>query len=215
MAEFQLDTVDALMARYAAGMLPEPARVLVEAHLEMKSVNHSKVSVFEAAAGTVVESMEPNALASRDETLKRIFAAPLLESSGRPNAARDVGGLPRAIRAFVGMDLSEIPWRRKLPGFKEYDMGKIDGWEVSFLHIRAGRTMPAHTHEGYELTLILDGNFTDSRGRFAKGDIAVADDSVDHRPVAGPERPCIAFAVCDAPLKLTGSFRQLLGDLIG
>jgi putative transcriptional regulator len=47
------------------------------------------------------------------------------------------------------------------------------------------------------------------------GDISVADDSVHHRPVAENNRPCIAFSVLDAPIKLTGSFRQIIADLIG
>jgi putative transcriptional regulator len=113
------------------------------------------------------------------------------------------------------MDLEDIPWRTKLPGFKEYDLGEIDGLETSLFWIRPGRAIPAHTHRGVELSLILDGAFTDLRGRFGPGDISVADDSIDHRPVAEKKRPCIGFAVVDQPLKLTGSLTQMLGDIIG
>jgi putative transcriptional regulator len=81
--------------------------------------------------------------------------------------------------------------------------------------IRAGRALPAHTHKGMELILILDGAFNDERGRFARGDISIADETVDHRPVAEKDRACIAFGVSDGPIKLTGSFRQIIGDLIG
>ncbi len=44
-----------------------------------------------------------------------------------------------------------------------------------------------------ELILILDGAFRDERGRFGPGDISVADATVDHRPVAEKDRPCIAL----------------------
>lgn len=215
MADLQLDTVDALMARYAAGVLPDPARVLVEAHLEMKSDNWRKVAGFEVLAAGILEDAEPVALRSRDRALDAIFsAAPInvvTAAAKRPRA----GLLPRALQDFIGFDVDEIPWKSKLPGFKEFNLGRVDGCDVSLFWIRAGRAVPAHTHEGYELSLILDGAFNDSRGRFAKGDISVADERVDHRPVAEKQRPCIGFAVSDAPLKLTGSLGQLLGDLIG
>lgn len=215
MADAQLDTVDALMARYAAGILPEPARVLVAAHLDMQAANRPKVGEYETVVGDILERIEPVSFSSRDEALKAIFdAAPIAQP--QPLPARPVGALlPKAIRDLAGMEVEDIPWKTKLPGFKEYSLGKIDGCDVSFFWIRPGRAVPAHTHEGYELSLILDGAFNDRRGRFAKGDISVADESIDHRPVAEKIGPCIGFAVSDAPLKLTGSFRQLIGDLIG
>ncbi|KQV31272.1 transcriptional regulator [Rhizobium sp. Root73] len=215
MADVQLDTVDALMARYAAGVLPEPARVLVEAHLEMQSVNRPRVAEYETVAGDILEHMEPVSFRSRDSALRAIFAAPPLAAAKVAPVQPASAFFPKAIRDFAGLDATEIPWKRKLPGFKEYSLGKIDGCDVSFFWLKPGRVIPAHTHEGYELSLVLDGAFNDTRGRFAKGDISVADESIDHRPVAESECPCIGFAVFQAPLKLTGSWKQLLGDLIG
>ncbi len=215
MADVQLDTVDALMARYAAGILPEPARVLVEAHLEMQSVNRPKIAEYETVAGDILEHMEPVSLTSRDQALRAVFAAAPLAMANATPARPENAFFPKAIRDFAGLDATEIPWKRKLPGFKEYSLGKIDGCDVSFFWLKPGRVIPAHTHEGYELSLVLDGAFNDTRGRFAKGDISVADESIDHRPVAEAECPCIGFAVFQAPLKLTGSWKQLLGDMIG
>ena len=129
-------------------------------------------------------------------------------------ASAKPSSLPVALREFIGMELDEIPWRSKMPGFKEYDLGEIDGLETSLFWIRPGRVIPAHTHKGVELSLILEGAFNDTRGRFGPGDLSVADDSVDHRPVAEKDRPCIGFAVVDQPLKFTGSLSQMLGDII-
>ncbi|WP_426236377.1 cupin domain-containing protein [Pararhizobium sp. DWP1-1-3] len=215
MAEVQLDTVDALMARYAAGVLPEPARVLVEAHLQMQSVNRPKVAEYEMVVGGILEHMEPVSLKSRDTALRAVFAAAAVAVADTTFEQPETALFPKAIRDFAGLDAAEIPWKRKLPGFKEYSLGKIDGCDVSFFWLKPGRVIPAHTHEGYELSLVLDGAFNDTRGRFAKGDISVADESIDHRPVAEAECPCIGFAVSQAPVKLTGSWRQLLGDMIG
>ncbi|KQV83669.1 ChrR family anti-sigma-E factor [Rhizobium sp. Root1220] len=215
MVHEHIDTVDALMAHYVAGSLPEPARVLVESHLEMKADHRGLVTDLELLAGEALEQMSAAPISDRDARLAAIFASSRpLESSAQLNNQTDKGVFPRAIRNLVGFDVDTVPWKTKLPGFREY-CTDIDGCEVSLMWIKPGRALPAHTHKGMELTLILDGAFNDARGRFGPGDISVADESVDHRPVAEKDRPCIAFSVLDAPIKLTGSFRQIIGDLIG
>ena len=214
MVHEHIDTIDVLMAHYVAGSLPEPARALVRSHLEMKADNRSLVSGLELLAGEALESAPEAAISDRDQQLAAIFASapPELEPSAIKRPAQAL--FPRALRDLVGFEAEDAPWRRRLPGFKEYSLD-MDGCEVSLMWIKPGRALPAHTHTGMELILILDGAFNDERGRFGPGDISIADETVDHRPVAEKDRPCIAFAVSDGPVKLTGSFRQMIGDLIG
>jgi putative transcriptional regulator len=215
MVHEHIDTVDALMAHYVAGSLLEPARVLVESHLEMKADHRLLVSDLEALAGEALEQIPETAIGDREARLAAVFAsAPPAEDHAPADLQAHGGFFPKAIRNLLGYDVDTVPWKTKLPGFKEYSTD-IDGCEVSLMWIKAGRALPAHTHKGMELTLILDGAFNDARGRFGPGDISVADESVDHRPIAEKDRPCIAFSVLDAPVKLTGSLRQLIGDLIG
>ncbi|WP_411197009.1 ChrR family anti-sigma-E factor [Rhizobium sp.] len=214
MVHEQIDTIDALMAHYVAGSLPDPARVLVQSHLEMKPDHRSLVNSLELLAGEALESVQQASIADRDRRLAAIFASasPIMEPTAikRPEYAL----FPPTLRDFVGFEAEDVPWRTRLPGFKEYPLD-MDGCEVNLMWIRPGRALPAHTHKGMELILILDGAFNDERGRFGPGDISIADETVDHRPVAEKDRPCIAFAVSDGPVRLTGSFRQMIGDLIG
>jgi putative transcriptional regulator len=82
---------------------------------------------------------------------------------------------------------------------------------VRLLAIEPGKRMPRHTHEGQELTLVLQGSFADATGAYAKGDVATADASIDHQPQAGGRELCLCLAVEDAPLRLTGFNGALLG----
>ncbi|EJT06053.1 transcriptional regulator [Rhizobium sp. CCGE 510] len=214
MVHEQIDTIDALMAQYVAGSLPEPARALVQAHLEMRPDNRSLVNSLELLAGEALENLAEAAIADRDRRLAAIFSSASLLSAPRAPSRPRNALFPQALRDLVGFEVEDVPWRKRLPGFKEYCLD-MDGCEVNLMWIRAGRALPAHTHKGMELILILDGAFNDERGRFGPGDISIADETVDHRPVAEKDRPCIAFAVSDGPVRLTGSFRQMIGDLIG
>lgn len=209
-----IDTIDTLMARYVAGALPLPARVLVESHLEINGANRGLVGGLEALAGDALEAEEPVTIADRADRLQAIFgsAQPI---QAQPATAPGSDGLPLALRDLLGVGLDRVPWHTKLPGIREHHIGDFDGCEASLFWFKAGRRLPAHTHEGSELTLVIDGAFTDTRGRFARGDISVADPSVDHRPVADKGKPCIAFIVTDAPLKLTGPLYQRLTDILG
>ena len=208
-----MNSIDTLLASYAGGMLPAPAHMLVESHLQIKTSNRQFVSGLEGVVGEALDEVEPRAISNRNERLDAIFAAP------EPNIIRTTdrldGVFPPSLRNFVGFDADEVPWQTKLPGFREYDLGEVDGCHVNLFWIRPGRTIPGHTHEGSELTLVLDGAFTDVTGRYGRGDISIADESIDHRPVADQERPCICLAVIDGDLRLTGSIGQRLGDLLG
>lgn len=208
-----IESLDGLFARYVAGSLPEPARILVAAHLSIKPEQNHIVSALEDLAGDELSALVSDQIGNREARLAAVFDAPKLTEMQEKRS--ESGILPQELRSFVGFDLENIPWRTKMPGYREFSLGEIDGCEAKMLWIKAGRKMPAHTHEGSEITLVIDGAFSDSAGCYGRGDISLADDDVDHSPVAEEGRPCICFAVTDAPLRLTGSYRQFFSDFIG
>lgn len=201
--------LDELLAGFAAGTLAEPAQALVGAHLELSDDNRDYVASLEALAGLGIEEAQPVALCDRDDALAAIFASEPISvdtasaATGNVNESRDPR-LPESLRRIVGGSLDGVAWKTLLPGVKECKFGEIDGCVASLLWVRAGRAMPSHTHEGTELTLVLQGGFKDSDGHFERGDIAFADQEVDHKPIADEGEDCICFAVTEGSLRLTG-----------
>jgi putative transcriptional regulator len=61
----------------------------------------------------------------------------------------------------------------------------------------------------------LKGGFTDASGHYSRGDIAIADADIDHRPRADEGDDCICFVVNDAALKLTGPVARFFNHLTG
>ncbi len=76
----ELETIDALLAHYASGLLPEPARVIVEAHLEIKAANRPLVSVFDEVGGDMLMT----GAAGADQPARRAASTPSLP----PNPCR-------------------------------------------------------------------------------------------------------------------------------
>ena len=73
--------------------------------------------------------------------------------------------------------------------------------------------MPDHGHSGTELTLVLQGAFRDASDRFGPGDVEIATEADEHKPVAEAGLDCICLAATDAPLRFTGMLPRLLQPL--
>ena len=202
--------IDALLASYCAGALDKPTHALVASHLLLSPANRRFVAALESLAAGEVEQLAPSPLNDRDERLAAIFASAAPRSAPAPSSL-----LPAPLLRLVGSDVRDIKWRTKLPGVREYRVRDSDHVEASLLWIAAGRRMPSHTHDGSEVTLVLSGAFSDVTGRYGRGDIAIAEADLDHRPLTGEGDDCLCFAVTDAPLRLTGPVGRLLDRFFG
>ncbi|MEM0899165.1 MAG: ChrR family anti-sigma-E factor [Pseudomonadota bacterium] len=214
MGNSEIDTLDVLLSGYVSGTLPAPLHIMVDAHLELSPKSRPLVASMDHAAGDMLREFETSSVSNRDSRLQAIFDSAPQSTDSMLRDAGQQSKLPRSLRNFVGYDVDDVPWKSVMPGFKEFDLDDMDGFHVSMFWIKPGRTIPAHTHEGSEITLVLDGAFTDERGRFGRGDISVADDQINHRPTAERGAPCIGFTVNDGPLRLTGPLHQRLGDIL-
>jgi putative transcriptional regulator len=177
-----------LLAAHAAGTLSEPFAVLVASHLQMRAERADAVSMLD-------HERRPRHLLPDLEQLN-VF-------------------MPLALRTYVGRQLDALEWRTILPGLERCRIVRDAGAEASFLRCRPGTAIPAHTHKGREAVLVLQGSFHDRNGHYAVGDIAVADDTIDHRPVADGSVACITFVVLEAPVRLTGPLGRLLQRIFG
>jgi putative transcriptional regulator len=203
--------LDALLAGFAAGSLSPSLHRLVAAHLAIKPDNRRFVRMLEESAARQVEAAAPVPVKDREARLDAIFSA---HDRTTPARRRD-GVIPAPLVDFIGGDLADLEWKTLLPGIREHRVSDTSAGEASLLWIKPGRVMPAHTHEGMEVTLVLKGGFSDATGHYRRGDIAIADNEVDHRPRADEDEDCICFAVTDAPLRLTGPVGRIMQRLFG
>jgi putative transcriptional regulator len=189
---------DALLIEYANGALDEAKALLVATHLALCPVCRHAVAAGEAAGA----AMAFDSVAADVGPMPDVASTPV---EPRAAAAEPVARVPEPLRGYLGRPVLELGWVPVLAGMKAYPLPEFAGRSsVRLLAIEPGRRMPRHTHEGLELTLVLQGSFADASGDYAKGDVATADASIDHQPQAGAGELCLCLAVEDAPLKLTG-----------
>jgi putative transcriptional regulator len=204
-----------LLLDYAAGSLAEPVGLLIATHLALCPLCRGRVEDYEGIGGALLEDAEP--LGLDDDLLARV-----LERLEAPEAALEVPvprspvglGVPEPLRSYLGGDLETLTWRA-WPGMKEHRL-LLDhaGTITRLLSIAPEKALPQHSHEGEEYILVLRGGFTDGPDHFLPGDVAMADPSVDHSPLADPGEACLCLAVNTGPLRFTGRYLKILNPLL-
>ena len=203
-------TPDALLAAYASGSLPQPYALVVAAHISLCLECRAAYEAHQAAGGAVLESVAATNVSDglKSSVLEQLDAhvtpEPTYQRSGvYPGPVMEAlkGKPPR--------------WKSLGLGVRQSILSAGRSGSVRLLYIPPGQAVPDHSHSGLELTLVLQGSFSDDTGRFGLGDLEVADQALEHTPTADPGAPCICLAATDAPLRFNSFLPRLLQPLFG
>lgn len=208
-------TREELLLGHAFGKLPAPIALVIETHLALSNQGRAFYTACLALGGHFLDAAEPQSLAPGAwERLERKIER-VEPVARRPS---DRGGrdprVPMPLRRLVPNGFEALPWRHLGPALEvELPIGD-PGYKTRLLRLKAGKSVPQHTHEGHELTVVIEGGFSDVQGHHVRGDLVIADATIDHRPVADADGDCLCLAVTDAPLRLTGRIGRLLNPLL-
>jgi putative transcriptional regulator len=210
----------ALLLDYATGALEDPFALIVATHMALCPACRMEVSAMEAIGGALLDVAEPRDDGlDKDDSFASLMArieslpaepAPL----PRPPLDPAMAMIPRPLRDRLSSGPGQLPWRPQGPVETVFLPCDLPRHKVRMLRIAPGRGVPRHTHRGVELTLVLQGGFSDETGHYGRGDLESADGTLDHRPVADPGGPCLCLAVTSAPLRLTGRLGRLIDPFL-
>ena len=130
--------------------------------------------------------------------------------------------LPQTVTEIaVGGQRIALPRALKSIALKEWQgLGKLsrsrlaldDGdLRMSLLHIDKGGSVPCHTHKGFEITLLLQGSFSDEMGEYHKGDFMWLNGEHTHQPVT--QEGCVCLTVSSDAIHFTQGMSQLLNPI--
>jgi len=199
---------DALLMAYSAGTLPEAFSLTIAAHVSMCDDCRARLGAFDTVGGALIEQGAAEDVAS--DSLAATMA--LIRAGGpkeRPAPRPRVDGLPGPLQDYIGGGLDKVRWRHVGMGVKQAILPTSRGATARLLFIPAGAAVPDHGHGGTELTLVLQGAFVDEVDHFGPGDLEVANEDLDHTPIADIGADCICLAATDAPLR----FRSMIPRL--
>jgi putative transcriptional regulator len=193
-----------LVTEYAAGNLPLAQAACVSAHLNYCEQCRRSVTQMQDVGAALFRGQSPVAVGDDilNSVLARLDEAPPL--SYQQSDWSEVGSTPAILQRLMRGDFSDLSWKKITKSLKiSYLKTGDSNFEFALYHIKAGGRIPEHTHHGSEMTLILEGGFSDADGSYHQGDFLFREASDTHAPTALQSEDCICLAVLDAPLKFT------------
>ena len=193
-----------LLTEHAAGNLPLAQAACVSAHMNYCEQCRRTSSQLQALGSVLFGNLQgvPVGEAQLDAVLARLDDEPPLSYA---NARRETAGrTPAILQRLMSGDFSDLAWKKITSSLSiSYLKTGDPSYEFALYHIKAGGRIPEHTHRGSEMTLVLEGGFSDADGSYHQGDFLLREPSDVHAPTAVQSEDCICLAVLDTPLKFT------------
>jgi putative transcriptional regulator len=208
---------DATLMSYAAGTLPEALSALMATHVTMCAACRKDLANLELIGATLLSRQLGAAMTG---AVPRAPAADVVATDEGDHVLAAIdrsGDIPAPLSRLVGSDLSSIQWKRL--GFGVWHLplplSPAAKGDLRLIKVAAGHAMPEHGHGGAELTLILEGSYSDTIGHFGVGDLADLDQDVEHSPVADKKTGCICLIASEDKAKFKGLFARIVQPFVG
>ena len=193
---------------YAAATIAEPLAAVVAAHLAMCPRCRAEVADLELFGSAIMLSAPGR---SGGVALKAPSRPADVATDVAQRVAQANERLPAPIAATYALSLDSIPWKRLGPGVWHHRLAlrqENDG-DLRLLRIAPGRKMPDHGHGGAELTLVIEGSYSDVTGKYRRGDIQDVDEGIEHQPIVDKYDECVCLIASEHPAR----FKTLVGRL--
>jgi len=216
---------------FATANLPLAEAVCVSAHLEFCGKCRAHVQQLTDIGGHMLSRLEPEAvsadsfetLMARVGTAEAPASAPVnepvtlepLSTADEPARPLAAAFLPRAVRRLSAGSLDKLRWVQLGKALRVAPLQTSDASrETAIYDIRAGGRMPEHEHRGEEITVLLQGSFSDADGSYTRGDFVVRHAGEAHQPTATQDMDCICLVCLERPVRPRGLLYRMLEPLV-
>lgn len=208
-----------LLTEFASGTLEPALAIAVKTHLHY--CNHCQQSIkrLEDVGGLMLEMLEPAEVDDIcfDSLMKKITThnaeEPKAKSANVANVSPICNDTPPVVHQL--MSTQTLKWKRSGGLLQSACLPAGEpGYVVSLYRLSAGARAPEHDHCGVEMTVILEGSFSDEHGIYQKGDFVVMEPGVSHKPVAASNEDCLCLTVMGGPVRFNGVFSRLLNPFL-
>jgi putative transcriptional regulator len=208
---------------YAAGCLDPAFALMVETQAALRPDVSRAIARAETIAGIFLDNEAQAALSDNaaQSALDMIDAWEAGERPTRKAVSRagegldEILALPEPLREEALKACGDMGWKNLTTGVRRLKLDIGSNAEVELYRIEPGCTVPRHSHNGDEFTLVVSGGFTDETGSYGPGDLSVKGPEDTHQPTGDMDGVCFALAVHEGGLRFTGMMglvQRLLGQ---
>jgi putative transcriptional regulator len=203
-----------MLEQFAQGLLPASLAAAVSIHTDMCKACRQKVMALQKACAEQTFDFE---LADTDFALEGFDMSAMIDQITF-DSSREKVVEPTAVNVNLGDIEFQLPRPlQQMEVNKPVGLGKIARAKIELgegaihthlLHMGAGGEVPQHTHQGFEVTLLLQGTFEDEMGEYVPGDFIMLDGEHTHTPTS--PSGCVCLTVVSDALTFTSGLSRLL-----
>lgn len=205
------------LVEFAAGTCHTGISVAISVHLHYCPECRKRLSELESASAVLFEHQKPIAVSDNlfASVLSEIQQGKVTESVKPAAPAKATSRYPKALSSLIPGTLEELEWRSPMKNLKvTHLMTDESGLIVGLHHMKAGGRVPNHQHRGDEISVVLEGGFSDELGTYGPGDFIFRTEEDVHSPQADAHEDCLMLSVVSAPVKLTGALGWLINPFL-
>lgn len=207
-----------LLSSFAQGELSSGMSVALSAHIELCETCRGKTSEMESKAiMSWLQTPEETAVPDFSDMVSSIVNQPQRteEQSRDEYAVQEMHTLNHSVllpRVLAKAASEGLVWKKLAGGINQALVKLDDETQCEFIYMTPGSQVPVHKHQGSEVTLVLDGSFSDELGHYRASDFVVRTKDHLHSPVS--DEGCLCFAVLDSPLTFTKGLARLMNPFL-
>jgi putative transcriptional regulator len=208
-----------LLKEYAQGSLSTGWSVSLSAHLELCQSCRQKYGELESEAAHSWSHDSPDQGTQEfSDLVANIINQPQEDSADSPISQESpIAEIHMLDHSFTLPQIlakaanEGLVWKKLAGGINQAKLDIDTETQCEFIYMSPGSKTPMHKHQGNEITLVLDGSFSDISGTYEPADFIVRSGKDEHQPVS--EEGCLCFAVLDSPLTFTQGVARLFNPI--
>lgn len=204
------------LIEYSAGSGSTALNILISAHLHFCAKCRAQVSEYQSTAAVVFEEQKPvgvetGSFARLMESIKNSDSIAQIQPIKRQTPTR----FPPVVEKLIHHDTESLDWKRPMKNLRVSHLLTDDqGCILGLHHMKSGGRVPHHAHRGDEISVVIEGGFSDELGSYRPGDFIHLANEHRHSPQVDADGDCWMLTAVVAPIQLTGPLGWLINPFL-
>lgn len=202
------------LIEFSSGTISQSLSIAVSTHLHFCSECRREVKQYESAAAVMFNEQSTAQLSESafDQLMSRINNEP---STQQPVKKCGPTRFPPVIEKLIKSDTEALNWQKPMKNLRVSQLFKDEaGMIIGLHHMKAGGRVPNHAHRGNEISVVIEGGFSDEMGSYGPGDFIHLSKEHSHSPQADADGDCWLLSLVEAPVKLTGPIGWIVNPFL-
>ena len=208
-----------MLLNYAMGNTKEAESLIIASHISYCPKCKAEVAKYESMGGfylknheelKVSKSLWNNVLNRIDGLEQEEYTTNFIDHKVQTSLCNSSIRIPSFLHNYLDKKNTE-DWNSTINNVKYYNLEfNDDTYKGKMLEIPPGKSMPKHSHEGLEATMVFHGGYKDETGDYHKGDMVICSGDEVHSPISSDVTGCLCLVIYSGSLK----FKGILGSIL-